>query len=201
MGFYAPAQLVNDARRIGIAFRPVDVQTSDWDCTLERGGQGEPEVRLGLRMVAGLPQAQGRSLEEQRRASGAFLTVDDLAHRAKLPQRSLLLLAQAGAQESLAGHRRQAHWRAIGIEQLPGALAGTSAPESSLPLPIPTEGDDIGSDYRSTGLTLGQHPLALLRGRLERLHVSKAADLKQLASGRKVRIAGIVTHRQRPETA
>ena len=128
-------------------------------------------------------------------------SVDDLAHRAKLPQRSLSLLAQAGALESLAGHRRQAHWRAIGIERLPGALAGASASEPSLPLPLPTEGDDIVADYRSTGLTLGRHPLALLRTRLERLHVSTAADLKQWASGRKVRIAGIVTHRQRPETA
>jgi error-prone DNA polymerase len=161
MGFYAPAQLVNDARRNDIAFRPIDVQISDWDCTLERGADDKPEVRLGLRMVAGLPKSEGLALEEQGRASGAFLSVDDLAHRATLPQRSLSLLAQAGALESLAGHRRQAHWRAIGIEILPGALAGTSAPEPALLLPIPTESDDIVADYRSTGLTLGRHPLAL----------------------------------------
>jgi error-prone DNA polymerase len=201
MGFYAPAQLVGDARRNGVAFRPVDVQLSDWDCTLERGVDDKPEVRLGLRLVSGLPEAQGTVIEEQRRAFGPYAAADDLAHRGNLPRRSLALLAQAGALNSIAGHRRQAHWSAIGVETLPGALAGASASENRLPLPPPTEGEDIIADYRSLGLTLGRHPLALLRGKLERLRVYRAAELITIKSGCKVRIAGIVTHRQRPETA
>jgi error-prone DNA polymerase len=201
MGFYAPAQLVGDARRNGVSFQPVDIQISDWDCTLERSVEGNAEVRLGLRMVSGLSEAQGTAIEKHRREFGPYTTADDLAHRAHLPRRSLALLAQAGALNSIAGHRRQAHWSAIGIEALPGALAGTSAPENRLPLPSPTEGEEIIADYRSLGLTLGRHPLALLRRRFERLRVSTAADLRSLESGRKVRIAGIVTHRQRPETA
>jgi error-prone DNA polymerase len=84
---------------------------------------------------------------------------------------------------------------------LPGALAGTSAQEQTLPLPKPSEGEEIVADDRSLGLTLKRHPLALLRRKLDRLRVSRATDLRQLPSGRKVRVAGIVTHRQRPETA
>jgi error-prone DNA polymerase len=201
MGFYAPAQLIYDARRHDVVFRGVDVQASDWDCTLEPGKDGTPEVRLGLRLVSGLPEAHGLAIEAQRRTQGSFSSVDELAHRARLPKRSLSLLAQAAALDSLAGHRRQAHWRAIGIERLPGALAGTSAKENSLRLPRPHEGEEIAADYRSLGLTLRRHPLALLRGKLDRLRVLRAADLREISSGRKVRIAGIVTHRQRPETA
>lgn len=201
MGFYAPAQLIYDARRHDVIFRPVDVQHSDWDCTLEAGAEGRPEVRLGLRLVSGLPEVHGQSIEAQRRIHGPFQSVDEFAHRAQLPKRSLSLLAQAAALDSLAGHRRQAHWRAIGIEHLPGALAGTSAQEGTLPLAEPTESEAIIADYRSLGLTLKRHPLALLRRKLDRLHVSRAADLRHLPSSKKVRVAGIVTHRQRPETA
>ena len=202
MGFYAPAQLIYDARRHDVVFRGVDVQVSHWDCTLERGtGGGGPEVRLGLRLVSGLPEEQGRAIEAQRLQHGAFTSVDELAHRAQLPKRSLSLLAQAAALDSLAGHRRQAHWRAIGIERLPGALAGASAKEGTLSLPQPNEGEEILADYRSLGLTLKRHPLALLRAKLDRLRVLRAVDLRERVSGQTVRVAGIVTHRQRPETA
>jgi error-prone DNA polymerase len=201
MGFYAPAQLIYDARRHDVVFRGVDVQVSHWDCTLERGPNGTPEVRLGLRLVSGLPEQHGLAIEAQRLKSGAFTSVDELAHRAQLPKRSLSLLAQAAALDSLAGHRRQAHWRAIGIERLPGALAGASAQESTLSLPQPNEGEEILADYRSLGLTLKRHPLALLRSKLNRLRVLRASDLRERSSGQTVRIAGIVTHRQRPETA
>jgi error-prone DNA polymerase len=201
MGFYAPAQLVNDARRHGVAFRPVDVQASDWDCTLEANSAGEPEIRLGLRMVTGLVEDQGRAIAQLRLESGAFEDVEALAHRARLPKRTVELLARAGALASLAGHRRQAHWTSIGVERLPGALAGHAARETPLPFAAPCEGEDIVADYRGMGLTLGRHPLALLRGKLNRLRVVRASDLVQLKSGLKVRVAGIVTHRQRPETA
>jgi error-prone DNA polymerase len=201
MGFYAPAQLVNDARRAGVMFRPIDVQHSEWDCTLEANENGIPEIRLGLRMVAGLVEEQGRAIAEQRLGNGVYADLDELAHRAHLPKRAMQLLAQAGALASIAGHRRLAHWGALGVERLPGILAGRSAREESLPFSSPSEGEDIVSDYRGMGLTLGRHPLALLRKKLDRLHVRRAAELSTLRSGLKVRVAGIVTHRQRPETA
>jgi error-prone DNA polymerase len=201
MGFYAPAQLVNDARRNSVVFRPIDVLNSEWDCTLEPNTDGAPEVRLGLRMVSGLAEAQGLAITEQRAARVPFADVDELAHRANLPRRSMELLARAGALATLAGHRRSAHWGAIGIERLPGVLAGTSAREKPLGFAAPTEGEDIVADYRGMGLTLGRHPLALLRSKLDRLKAYRATDLATLQSGLKIRVAGIVTHRQRPETA
>jgi error-prone DNA polymerase len=203
MGFYAPAQLVNDARRNGVVFRPVDVLKSEWDCTLEAGAAGQPEVRLGLRMVSGLAEAQGQAIVEARRALGPrqFADVDELAHLANLPQRTMEQLARAGALATLAGHRRLAHWGAIGVERLPGALAGASARERPMGFAAPSEGEDVVADYRGMGLTLRRHPLALIRGKLRRLGVYRAADLAKLNSGITVRVAGIVTHRQRPETA
>jgi error-prone DNA polymerase len=203
MGFYAPAQLVNDARRNGVVFRPADVLRSEWDCTLETGAGGQPEARLGLRMVSGLAEAQGLAIVEARRALGPrqFVDIDELAHRANLSQRAMELLARAGALATLAGHRRLAHWGAIGVERLPGALAGASARERTMGFAAPSEGEDIVADYRGMGLTLRRHPLALIRGKLRRLGVHRAADLAKLNSGITVRVAGIVTHRQRPETA
>lgn len=230
MGFYAPAQLVNDARRNGVVFRPACVLSSEWDCTLEASAADTPEVRLGLRMVSGLSEAQGQAIVAARQAaevglvaSGApdasaaaagrivgaeaalgfraFRDVDELAHRANLSQRSMEQLARAGALATLAGHRRLAHWGAIGVERLPGALAGASARERPMGFAAPSEGEDIVADYRGMGLTLRRHPLALIRGKLRRLGVHRAADLAELNSGITVRVAGIVTHRQRPETA
>ena len=200
MGFYAPAQLVNDARRNGVSFRPVDVQMSDWYCTLEPDAEGLPVVRVGLCMITGLVQEEGCAIVTAR-GHGLFASVAELAHRAALTRRSLDALARAGALNALAGHRRAAHWQAFGVERLPGALAGTSAQEPAVLLPQATEAEEIAADYAGLGFGLGRHPLALLRSRLDRLRVHRAADLAHLKSGRRVRVAGIVTHRQRPETA
>ena len=149
----------------------------------------------------GVGEAQGQAIAQARAAGGAYADVEKLAHRANLPKRSVELLACAGALSALAGHRRAAHWNAIGIERLPGALAGAAAREPPLRLAGPSEAEDIVSDYRGMGLTLGRHPLALLRARLGRLRVLPNARLSGLQSGLKIRVAGIVTHRQRPETA
>jgi len=200
MGFYAPAQLVADAKRNDVMFRDPDIQRSDWDCTLESGAGGRPEVRLGFRMIAGLAEGQAQSIITAR-TQCPFESVDDLGHRAELNKRSLELLASARALQSLSGHRRQARWDARGVEKLPGLLAGASARETSVELPRPTEGQDIVADYRSLGLSLGRHPLALLRERLSRLRVCRATDLADIPDGSRVRVAGLVTHRQRPETA
>ena len=186
MGFYAPAQLVQDARRHGVEVRPPDVNASDWDCTLEEGA-----LRLGLRMVSGLAEAQGRRIASSR----PHARVSDL----ELDRKNLRCLASAGALQSLAGHRRLAHWAAAGAER----RAPLDAPPSErLPaLAAPREGEDIIADYASLGLTLGRHPLALLRKHLRARRLVSSEELHKLPHGSAARVAGLVTCRQRPDTA
>jgi len=198
MGFYAPSQLVQDARRHGVEVRPVDVLESDWDCGLERGG--EPAVRLGLRMVQGLSQA-GAERVVAARCERLFDSVDDLARRAALNRHDLKCLAAAGALESLAGHRREAYWNVAGIETGRHLLRDAPVFESRPALAAPTEGENLAADYASLGFTLGRHPLALLRPRLARLRFATAGEIHALPHGRRARAAGIVTGRQRPDTA
>jgi error-prone DNA polymerase len=186
MGFYAPAQLVQDARRHGVEVRPPDVQASDWDCTLEGGA-----LRLGLRMVSGLSDKEGRRIAEGK----PYGSVESL----QLKKRDLRCLAAAGALQSLAGHRRLAHWTAAGAARR--APLDASAAERLPALEPPREGEEIVADYASLGLTLGRHPLALLRGRLERLRMLDAKKLQSLPTGAQARVAGLVTCRQRPDTA
>ncbi len=192
MGFYAPAQLVQDAQRHGVDVMPVDVVTSDWDCTLE--GRA---LRLGLRTVSGLAEAAAQRIKAGR----PFESVDDLAQRAALDRRDLSCLAAAGALASLAGHRRQAHWLAAGVERAPDMLRAMPIRETPADLVAPGEGEDIVADYASLGLTLRRHPLALLRGRLTRLKLLTAERLRALPHGRVARAAGLVTCRQRPDSA
>jgi error-prone DNA polymerase len=190
MGFYAPSQLVQDARRHGVEVRPPDVDESGWDCTLEEGA-----LRLGLRMVGGLAQAAGRRIEAGR----PYASVGDLAARAQLNRKDLRCLAAAGALRALAGHRRLAHWAAAGMD---AAVLGAPSGDDSRPsLQAPSEGQDIVADYGSIGLTLGRHPLALLRAPLGKLRMATAEELRRYAHGRTARVAGLVTCRQRPDTA
>ena len=200
MGFYSPAQLVSDARRQGVRLRPVTIETSRHDCTLERGEDGSAEVRLGFKLIPGVAETDSQRIITAR-AARPFSDLDDLAHRAALDRRTLNRLARAGALAGLTGHRRQAHWAVLGLEKLPGALAGNAAKEAPAALPAPTEGQSLVEDYRSLGLTLGRHPVALLRERFQRLRASRAVDLATLRPGGTVRVAGIVTHRQRPGSA
>ncbi len=200
LGFYAPAQLVNDARRNGVRFRPVDIAISEWDCTLERGDDGEPELRLGLRMAGGLSEAEAGKLL-QARACASFDSIEDLANRTGLSRHALAALAESGALQSLTGHRHASRWAVAGVQKLDQVLSGSALAENHITLPAPTEGQALVADYRSLGLTLGRHPMALLRGKLARLRVVTAAKLRELPNGQKVRVAGVVTHRQRPGTA
>jgi error-prone DNA polymerase len=195
MGFYTPSQLAQDARRHGVEVRPVDVTASEWECALEREA-----VRLGFLMVRGFPEAAAKRVAEARREQ-AFESVDDLARRAALDRRELKCLAAAGALAPLAGNRREAHWSVAGADTSRHILAGTPVTEDRPILAPPTEGETLLADYASTGLTLGRHPLALLRRRLSRMRFSTAEDLKRLSGGATARAAGIVTGRQRPGTA
>jgi error-prone DNA polymerase len=215
MGFYAPAQLVADARRHGVEVRPVCALASDWDSTLEEtlavaggdtGSDTPLAVRLGLSRVKGLGEAAGRRIEAARR-QGTCADVAELARRAALDGRALEALAAAGALAGLAGNRHQARWQVAGLRRpLPlegaaGDARAAPAPAALVLLPPPSEAADIVADYRSQGLTLRRHPLALLRGRLRRRGYLGSTDLAGLSGNTRVRIAGLVTCRQRPQTA
>jgi error-prone DNA polymerase len=200
MGFYAPSQLVQDARRHGVEVRPVDVDASDWDCTLEATESGALALRLGLRLVKGFPEAAALRLVEARRAAG-FDSVQSLALRARLDRRELGCLAAAGALKRLAGHRHRAAWQVAGVE---APLPLIDEPQICEGIPLlraPREGQDIVADYRHVGLSLRRHPLELLRPRLEARSVLSAARLREHPSGSRVRTAGLVVTRQRPGTA
>lgn len=227
MGFYSVSQLVRDVREHGVEVLAVDVCRSDWDCTLEStaapaavpaaapaAADSRPAIRLGLRLVASLEQAAAERIVAVRRArtsdaqpsadqaSGAqvFVDLQDLAEAAALDRRALEALAAAGACAGLSGNRHRAFWAVAGTEvALPLA---PPARELALPmLTVPTEGENLVADYRHLGLTLGRHPLALLRAPFERRGVVRARELAQLPDGTAVAVAGLVTTRQRPSTA
>jgi len=214
MGFYAPAQLVRDAREHGVEVRAVDVAISDWESTLEGdpvapkrgavGARGEglrQAVRLGLNRVKGLAEDAGKRIVEAR-AEARFATPEDLARRARLDAHALAALADAGALASLTGHRHNAVWAVAGIDTRPTEmLRSTRVHEPKVSLAAPSEGEETLADYRALGLTLNRHPLALLREHLARFKVEPAARLRTFPSGRLARASGLVTHRQRPETA
>jgi len=200
MGFYAPSQIVQDAGRHGVEVCPPDVSASDYDCSLERGESGEAIIRLGLRMIAGLSRS-GAERVVAARAAGPWRDVTDLAERAALDRGDLGALASSGALAGLAGHRHRARWDVAGIEEA-RPLFGRGVGTEALPLlRRPTEGQDIVADYRSLGLSLGRHPMALLRDRLVGERICDARTLWEIENGRRVRYAGLVINRQRPGSA
>ena len=224
MGFYAPAQLVRDAREHGVDVRVVDVQVSAWECTLEGegrasertrmhgdgtqgGGTVEVEgtfmqaVRLGLNRVKSLSEDVAKRIVDARTES-RFIDVEDLARRARLDAHALAALAEADALLSLTGHRHQAAWAVAGIDTRPTEmLRSTRINEAPVVLAAPSEGEQTLADYRALGLTLNRHPLALLRSKLAEFRIETASTLRHFPNGRLARASGLVTHRQRPETA
>jgi error-prone DNA polymerase len=201
MGFYAPAQLVRDARAHGVEVRAVDVTVSNWDCTLERREDGSPALRLGLRMVKHLSQ-EGAARLVSARAARVFDGIADMAERAVLDRRDLEALAAADALARLTGHRHRAVWQVTGVERALPLLPAATAVDEGIPLlRAPREGQDIVADYGSVGLTLRRHPLALLRDKLRGRGVMPMQELWEHPSGRLVRTAGLVITRQRPGSA
>ncbi len=209
MGFYAPSQLVQDARRHGVEVRPVDARVSDWDCTLEKQGQkttGKRQVkeglalRLGLRMVRGLSRAGGFRLVAARLIR-PFVDVQDLRNRARLNRADMEALAAAGALEGMAGDRHQARWQVLGTEETLPLFEEVHEVEPPAPLPAPSAAEDLVADYHTLGLTLGPHPLALLREQLRKMRFCTAEQSRALRNGALVRTAGLVITRQRPGNA
>lgn len=221
MGFYAPSQLVQDARRHGVVVLPVDAQFSDYDCTVEYGepvagvaedihGAGPHEqgnhgvVRLGLRMVSGLSAGAARRVAEARQQS-PFVSLADLVKRSALERRDRDALATADALRSLTADRFRSFWEVRAIQEYtPLFEYGTGQAEEDavlLMLPRPDEGQNIMADYNHIGLTLRRHPFALWREHLNRYQVMPSTGLADTPAGCRVKIAGLVTCRQRPQTA
>jgi error-prone DNA polymerase len=214
MGFYQPAQLVQDVRRHGVKVLPVDIRYSNWDCALEssQSDTSKPDqqpsklaLRLGLRMIKGMRENSALRLERARH-TGVFTSIQDLARRAELDKHDLAVLAEAAALRGLAGHRHRARWEIAAAEKpvqgllLKAPETGKSA-EPGISIRPPTEADDTRADYASTNLTLGRHPIALIRPILRRRRAIAACDLPKLKHGTRVRACGLITMRQRPATA
>ena len=225
MGFYSPSQLVQDARRHGIHIRPVDVLHSHWDHCLELPHDSakkaqvtetrQPALRLGMRIVKGLTQAAALRIESTRDQC-VFTDMNDLIRRTQLNKKDREALASANALQAFSAHRYQAHWQILGIEPERPLLNKIQEAENkalsaqttehppkadTIQLPAPSAIDNMLADYRSTGLTLGSHPMALLRDHPVFKHCKRQIDLQDLNTNRFVRVAGLVTGRQRPGSA
>ena len=216
MGFYSPRALVADAQRHEVEIRPVDVRHSDWDCTLEPvhpGGSAGGEaarpahleaIRLGLRLVKSLGEEVGRRIEAAR-AEAPFRGLGDLQRRAALSREALVALARADALRGLGPpgadfDRRQAVWAVQGLYDLP-LFRGLERDEGPAPIPAPTVEDHLVEDFRMVGLSVDLDPVAMVREELSAQGYKTALELRALEDGTTVRVAGLVSNRQRPGTA
>ena len=216
MGFYAPAQLIADARRHGVEVRPVDVNASSWQCTLEpapaadaagaeansarAAGRRPPAVRLGLRMVRGLSRKHAEQITERRNGTG-FESFDDFARRTGLPGAVLGKLSQADACATLGLNRRQALWNSLPDRQPLPLLDDVADDEPPVSLPEMTLQEQVIADYLSNGASLRGHPLQFIRPVLARQRVVESRELSRLPVDCRYRVAGLVLLRQRPGTA
>lgn len=218
MGFYAPSQLVRDAREHGVDVAGIDVNASDWECTLERPGDARGAVaearsvsdwqlRLGLLMIRGLARQTAEHIVAARRAGGAYRDLADFTRRTRLGQALITRLADAGALSGLTGDRRAAYWQALAQDnsakeltlfEATGADVDEALPEFLQPMP---EIEEVYADYETTGLSLRAHPVSFVREQLNRLRVITARELASTADGKFVRVAGLVLVRQRPGTS
>jgi error-prone DNA polymerase len=179
--------------------RAVDVNESGWDSSLERAQSGEPALRLGLRQVKGLSESAGQIIVAKR--EGPYQSIQQLLERTGLNRRELSALAAAGALKTLAGHRHKVRWMVAGVEEPTPLFSSLDRFEAVPMLRRPTEGQDIVADYQSLGLTLGRHPVVLVREYLNAFRYVTSEQLRDLPTGRKIAIAGLVITKQRPGTA
>lgn len=199
LGFYAPAQLVSEAKRQQVPIRPVDVNASDWDCTLEPSGDALA-LRLGYRVLRGLRQVTAERIVAVRQ-SAPFRSQSEFAQRTGLSRSELSLLAKSDAFRSLATTRRDAVWDAMPARESAPLLAGVDDEEPCVTLPTMTPAQEVVADYQTAGLSLRDHPVSFLRDKLNEYGVTKAADLIHVEPERRYRVAGLVLLRQRPSTA
>jgi error-prone DNA polymerase len=195
MGFYAPAQIVGDLRRHDVEVRPVDMNLSDWDCTLE-----DSALRLGFRLIKGFAESAAEVVRAARVAA-PFRSLRDVARRTGLSQPLLARLAAADAFGSLGLDRRAALWQVLLTGDEPPLFAGLDDDEHLPALPELHLSEQIAADYETIGLSLKAHPMTLLRSPLSKSAILAAADLPTTPDKRVVRVAGLVVTRQQPATA
>ncbi|MBS1524945.1 MAG: error-prone DNA polymerase [Bacteroidetes bacterium] len=202
MGFYQPAQIVIDACKHGVVVRPVDVNYSFWDNTLEEKDGQYCAVRLGFRQVKGLSEQDMQVLIERRGAG--YTSISQLSD-AGIPQSAIEKLADADAYRSLQLDRREALWEVPALSDKPiGLFTGQpseSAHEVQISLPFMSQAEHVVQDYASIGLSLKAHPVSFVREKLDMLRVLETGKLPELKDGDPVKVAGLVTVRQRPGTA
>ncbi|MDP9162620.1 MAG: error-prone DNA polymerase, partial [Pseudomonadota bacterium] len=199
MGFYAPAQIVADARGHDVEVRAVDINHSDWDCSLEFAGDGAFAMRLGFRQIDGFREAWADAIVAAR----PFTSIEQLARRANLPQRALRMLADADACRSIGLDRREALWEArrtpAGELPLFAAVAAQELGiEPAAELPAMRPGEQVAADYQTLRMSLKAHPLSFLRPIFEREGVLTSAAATAARNGRRIQVAGLVLVRQRP---
>ncbi len=217
MGFYAPAQIVRDAREHGVEVRPVCVNESGWDTQVEQAGRIQPRhprfcgtdegwaemrpIRLGMRVVTGLATGDAQAVIEAR-GDSPFTSVADMWRRSRVKPAALEALARADAFQGLGLDRRQALWAIRGLgAPPPPLLALTKAREPTVGLPPLTAGREVVEDYRATQMSLRAHPLAFLREELTRRGMTRCGDLERIKDGAQVEVAGVILVRQRPGSA
>ena len=206
MGFYNPAQLVRDVREHGVRVRPVDVNASEWDCTLETDGDASaasPAIRLGFRLIGGLPCKEIERLVAARRL-GRFRSFDDVSQRSGLSPALLAKLSDADVFQSLELDRRMALWKSLGQDRSQARrplFAGCEDDEEAPVLPPLPLVEQVFADYRAAGFSLRAHPLSFFRERLGGVGARMARELASGVPNSYVRVAGLVLLRQRPSTA
>jgi error-prone DNA polymerase len=200
MGFYAPAQIVRDAREHGVEVRPVDVEYSDWDCTLETAEPGRPALRLGLRQIDGFSKACAEMLVKAR--GDGFGDFDHLTRLSRLPRAQLQKLADADAMRSIGLDRRQALWQVRGVARAAPAPLLRDLPDTELPPTLPALGlaQNVLADYQTTRLSLKAHPMSFLRQSFDRETVFPCGSIGRLNDRAAAAVAGVVLVRQRPGT-
>ncbi|MDZ4836028.1 MAG: error-prone DNA polymerase [Candidatus Melainabacteria bacterium] len=216
MGFYSPGTLVRDAMRHGVEIRAVDLAKSSWNCTLEvvTDDSGfKLALRIGLRFVDGLGRKSKDMLEKSWNSGGSFTSLEDVVDRSGLAPADLKILAQAGAFESLYPGRREALWEILGKlrkrREMPlfdalnenRKISDVDDDEKKLQLPALTQLEEIGDDYRLTGLSPTEHPMAFFRKWADANKIYSCNALEKASDGDIVKVAGAVICRQRPETA
>ena len=200
MGFYAPAQLIQDVRRHDVEVRPIDVLYSHWDSHLEVKSGRQPAIRLGMALVKGMKQSIAERIMKTR-INTPLRSLHDLVEYCHLSRTELEILAAADALNALAGHRHLANWEVAGIEKETPVFKQPQFNEATPLLKQLDEAGDVIADYRTTGLTLKKHPVALLRDQLSQCGAITAKEVKKRRNGGMVKVAGIVINRQRPSTA
>ena len=210
MGFYAPAQIVRDARNHGVDVRPVSINHSHWDCTLEATHGKYLAVRLGFRQVRGLANVHGAAIVGAR-GDMPYDAVEDVWRRAGVPRAAIERLAEADAFHPLDESRRQGLWKTKGLGEAPLPLFQAAderearfSPEGIEPatmLRTMSEGREVVEDYRATQLSLRAHPLSFLRDELDAMGIVRCADLQHIPNGKNIEVAGIILVRQRPGSA